>query len=246
MITTNQSNKTKPSIEFLVKELNKKTHEAKDLQVKLMHLLNKLPSVQTKMEFDALVDDIMDNKAQVKKLLGDDVMDLDEQLKDTLDTAIRNHSNLSFFSPLIHIEKTISQSILSAKERISLIELEKSLPEGLATTCKAVITKIKALATLAQLLKLKSDGYKQDLHQADSFETINDIEHEISNLSDQLSSFLNEYINYPEDEQAAGALINYLNTNPHIRRILQSFDFHEALNDDILAARTTYAMSQKF
>ena len=42
---------------------------------------------------------------------------------------------------------------------------------------------------------------------------------------------------FPQDEIVAGALIEFLEENPHIAEIMETFNFHESLMDDILAAR---------
>lgn len=52
-----------------------------------------------------------------------------------------------------------------------------------------------------------------------------------------IASVYASMISYPEDEETAGVVIEYLETNPHIRAIMQSFDFYAALEDDILGAR---------
>lgn len=117
----------------------------------------------------------------------------------------------------------------------------KNLTDTQKNEVRSFIKSLKELEILSETLMSQEEKLKERLSQADSADVIDMIEAEILEKNNLMEGSLNRLISYPQDEAVAGALVNFLQMNERLLNIMQSFDIHASLEDDLSNARAALA-----
>ena len=230
-------------IDDIMSFLQVKVAEGRGYYERLLHLDEQFREVSTQIDYEVLIHDSIKLRYDLSHFLDKDMLSLDPALSTVLKEKINLNKGLSFFSALIDFDELSEQQILSAKERLSILQIKTALPLDKAEAAIAFINVIKQLKDVANIINTEAVKIKAQLHQHPTNIVIDGIDEITTRLNDAFQGLLKTTLVYPEDEETAGAIIKYLDVNPHIRKILQAFDFHEGLEDSLLDARASNALA---
>ncbi|KTD33882.1 hypothetical protein [Legionella israelensis] len=146
----------------------------------------------------------------------------------------------------INYVETFYADTVGNKERLSKEELEEQLSPEEFRVLVSCIRNIVALKPVADLIADKVEDFKNRLEDAQSLEEVEDIESEIAILQQSLDRTYQQSVHFPQDEKTAGALIEYLDFNHHIRKIAEAFNVQGKLTDDVLYATGRCQINLKF
>lgn len=211
--------------------------EAKGYNEQLLELQEKLALVQNFPDFHLIVQQIIETEKEVHNFLLKHMCGLDQDVMDIVNAYLSKHDSFFVVKNVVDFYKIVSERIIATKERLSEDELSNLLTPEKRIVFKEFIARIKELKPMMDVFNHQKITFKKRLEDADSLDDINHIEHDIESQNDAFSMVFSKVIQYPEDEDIAGALINYLESNPQLLAVMESFNLHESLMDDILGAR---------
>ncbi|KTD40157.1 hypothetical protein Lpar_1474 [Legionella parisiensis] len=210
-------------------------------------LLNELHMVKEKQEFDNVVQLIINEEKKVHQFL---LVLAEETDKDTMSKVRAYMDGLPNFKnvmTLLNYTEIATKNITDKKELLSFQEASSNLNEAQQIELSIFIKKLKELKSIAEILINQKEHFKENLQEATSLDTIDEIEDEIINRSSLINDVLERLLPYPEDELVCEQIIEILKGNRYFLAILEAFNLHESLMDDILNARATLiAMSEPF
>ena len=204
---------------------------------KLNALQNELYTVKTKEEFDIVVQKLINEGKNVHQFLSELITGADQEIMSKVMVQLASQPNLKNFIILLNYTELAAKSIAETNESLSVQESLVGLTDEQKTALLVFITKLKELKPIAALLVNQEELFKVLLQQTTSLDALDAIETEIENKNRLLDGALERLLPYPKDELVAGQIINILKANRHLLKVLQSFDLHETLMDDILNAR---------
>jgi hypothetical protein len=196
-----------------------------------------LLSAKTNEEFHKIVEQVIFEGKEVYKIYVDATKGMDNEVQLAIDEKINNDERLKATMEALHFNNTLSDSIIKTKERLSENELLAKLPHDKKLTAESFILSIKALKPIASILKSQKEVLQKRIEKVTSHTELDTLEDQIEQQNNALSSVYNSMVTYPSDEETAGILIEYLETNPHILAIMKSFNLLESLTDDVLFKR---------
>lgn len=206
-----------------------------------------LSSVGSMQDFFEIVQQIIAKGKEVHKVLDKAMEGMDSETKEAVNEYIGKDDGLTRVVAALHFDKTLSNSIVATKERLSK-NIFNALPEAKKAIVEKFISAVKELKPIADLLDSQKKLLQQRLSEITLASELDKLEEEIIAQDKAISSVYTKMISYPKDEETAGVLMEYLETNHHLLATLKAFDFYESLVDDILAARAeiTSHLSKKF
>ncbi|MCW8398860.1 hypothetical protein OQJ26_08660 [Legionella sp. PATHC038] len=204
---------------------------------KLNALQNELYTVKTKQEFDIVVQKLINEEKNVHQFLSELITGADQEILSKVMVQLASQPNLKHVIILFNYTSLVAQSVADKNESLSMQESLVGLSDEQRTALLLFITKLKELKPIAALLVNQEEVFKALLQQTNSLDDLDQIETEIENKNRLLDGALERLLPYPKDELVAGQIINILKANRHLLKVLQSFDLHETLMDDILNAR---------
>ena len=163
--------------------------------------------------------------------------EMDKDIFDAIEELIKNDSELTIIKKSLHFSSFLENDIIAAKERLSLQSLYSKLSDEDRPVAEKFIQSLKALQTMASALLSDKERFKERLNHAESFHEVAEIEAEIEDHSQRGLAAYEALVPFPDKESVAGALIEFLEKNAHITEVMDPFNFHESLMDDIMASR---------
>lgn len=224
--------------QLLLKNLDSTDKDIKIYDEKLTLLSSRLDDSDAISDFFAVVEDIIKVDVEIDRFLLTE-KGINKKLKDYIMIEIKDKSEFQPFYNILNFNKIISEKILQNKERLSLSFIKTKLSEDDYQIAEKFINSIQALKPFAKLMEEKKNQFIERLSTAVSIAEVDEIEQQIDKQGTELLNAYQTLINFPDDENIAGYVIKYLETNDHIRSIMQSFDFAESLTDDILSAKSS-------
>lgn len=206
--------------------------KAKSFCKKLDELQKELCSTNTKTNFDDVVKKIIDQEKEAHQFLA--TLKISKRKQDPLSVLTHNSKYVEKLSKYANVA---TSSSLSKKESSDLKQMLKNLTDVQKNEARNFIKQIKELQLVSETLMGQEDELKSRLSQADSVDTVERIEAEILEKNNVLDGALNRLVSYPQDEDVAGALVNFLQENENLLNIMQSFDIYASLEDDLSNAR---------
>ena len=200
--------------------------------------LNTLLSLaKTKDEFFIVVQQIIEKEKEVHAFLQPIIAHVEPEILESVNEYMSNHANMVAITHLLNFNAILGDSIISTKEKLSNAALESALSEEQHALAKAFINQVKELGPIAAVIQEEKLAWVQRLNDTDAMDQIDSIDDEIEAQGKIISSVYAHMVSFPEDDQTCGVLIDYLDENPQLKTIMQTFDFYESLVNDILAAR---------
>lgn len=196
-----------------------------------------LETVSSWDEFFVIVDQIVRSGTDADKILLNATCGLDGKVAAAVDECIKDGAQLKMIWDALHFSMTIPDCILATKERLSEQDLSGVFSGEKRDTVIAFIERIKALKPIADILHKQKDIFQHQLMDCSSMDEVDEIEKIIETHNSAASTVYDKEIVFPTDEDVAGALIKYFETNPHIQSILTAFDLYESLVDDLMDAK---------
>ncbi|QLZ70041.1 hypothetical protein FOLKNPGA_02845 [Legionella sp. PC1000] len=210
-------------------------------------LQDKLYAANTKEEFDGVVQLTINEEKNVHRFLLELTNGTDEETISKVKAYMVDLPNFKNAMTLLNYTEIATKNIIDKKERLSLQEALSNLTIKQQTELLVFINKLKELKPIAELLINQQKLFKERLHEAPSLDVVDEIEDEVQNRNRLLKGALERLLPYPEDDMVSGEIIKILKRNRHFLTILESFDFHESLMEEILNARATIiAMNESF
>ncbi len=162
---------------------------------------------------------------------------MNEAIFNAIEEHIKHDVELTKIKNALHFNSFLANDIIAAKERLSMQSLYSKVSDRGREIADAFIQSIKGLQTIKSELLSDGEDFKVRLEKITSSEELDSIETEIEQYNQRMLVAYDALVPFPQDEIVAGALIEFLEENPHIAEIMETFNFHESLMDDILAAR---------
>ncbi|KTD62943.1 hypothetical protein Lsan_1603 [Legionella santicrucis] len=224
--------------ELILQNLDSVQLDIEKYNKELFLLGEKLDKVNSFPEFFKIVDDVIKTESELDKFLIKEMKGLNQNIRNILIQDIKDKSEFQSFINVLSFNQIITDKILKNKERLSLHLLKEQLPEPKYNLAKNFIHSITVLKPITELIEKQKAHFKTALDSADSMDQVNEIERQIDVQDSDLLEAYQTLINFPEDEQTAEAVINFLEKNQQIKNLMESFDFAESLIDDVLNAKT--------
>lgn len=221
----------------IIKQLEELSPTANKHLEEINKLGIKLSQVDSMNDFHMLVKTIIDKKNEIRSAFNDVRTKLFNNNK--IMNAVKEYltdANAHALLQVIQPHLILKNEIISTKERLTKNDLVANLPEDQRQIIEKFISDVKNLQSLADKITLRKEDLRQQLNKATTQEEINQLEDEIEVQSIQLLNFYESSVTYPQNEATAGVLISFLEQNPHILKIMKSFNIDEPLRDDILHA----------
>ncbi|CAM2980770.1 Uncharacterised protein [Legionella steigerwaltii] len=209
-------------------------------------LQNKLYEVKTREEFDAVVQELIKEGKEIHQFLTKLLMGTNQEIISRVMVHLASRPDFKKIELLLNYTEHVTKSIVAKNELLSVQDSLADLTSVQKTSLLLFITKLKELKLVAEFLVKQEEGFKERLKQATSLDTVDIIEGEIENKNRLLDGAAERFIPFPEDELVAGKIINILKENTHLLTILQSFDLHETLMNDLLNARARIITNTDF
>lgn len=213
--------------------------KAGDLCQTLAALQDELYVVQTKEQFDGVVQKLIDQGKIVHHFLLELMSGVDKEVMPKVMAHLTSQPNFEHIRTLLNYTELAAKSIVAKKELLSVQESLTDLTDEQSEALLLFITKLKELKPITELLMMQEEAFKKRLGAASSLDEVDEIEAQIQKKNQLIEGALERLIPYPQDEVVAGQIIKLMQTNSHLLAILQSFDLHESLMNDILHARGT-------
>ncbi|HHT0594650.1 TPA: hypothetical protein ACTXXA_003256 [Legionella anisa] len=208
-------------------------------------LQNKLYTANKREEFDNAVQMIINVEREIHRFLLELTKGANEEAMSKVKAYMTGLPNFKNAMTLLNYTEITTKNIIAKKESLSLQEASSKLSETQQTELFVFINKLKELKPIAEMFVNQQNYFKELLHEANSLETIEEIENEIQNRNHLINGALEQLLPYPNDEQVSEQIIEVLKKNIHFLTILESFNLHESLMEEILNARATLiAMSE--
>lgn len=128
-------------------------------------------------------------------------------------------------------------SIIATEERLSEEAVYSKFTDNKLEMANRFINSIKTLRPVVEEINAQKESFKLRLAGSESVEDVDILEMQIEERDKVISSIYEQLVIFPDDEEVAGALVEFLEKNPHLRALMAAFKFHESLFDDILGAR---------
>ncbi|WP_454782274.1 hypothetical protein [Legionella sp. WA2022007384] len=223
--------------QLILKNLDNVQSDIEQFNKKLGLLGERLDNANSFPEFFEVVNEIIKAEATLNTFLRKEMKDLNKDVKEIIVRDLKDKSEFRSFTNILNFNQIITDKILKNKERLSMAQLEEQLPKEQYNRAKKFIHSITDLKSMSLLIEKQKSHFKSLLDSADSMKKIHDIEHQIDAQNSDFQQTYQKSMNFPEDEETAGAVIKFLETNEHLKSIMESFDFAESLVDDVLNAK---------
>jgi hypothetical protein len=219
----------------IINNLDKIEADAKEYVQKLDVLEAKIDSVKSMEELHHVVAAVIELDREIGALLSRDTKVM-EVIKLHIQNVPRSSAIVTLLDFLSDNSKILN-TISAAKERIQEKKLYEVLSESEKMVAMNFIEDVRALKKSSDDLKLQKQDFTTRLEQADTLDEVTNIEMEINKKHHECEDTLANKVHYPQNEITSGLLIDFMNSNPQLKSILQSFDFDESLSDSVLHAR---------
>ena len=193
-------------------------------------------------DFHNVVQNIIAKGKEVYDVLYNATKGMDEEISKAVDECIQDNPKLSRIMKALHFNDSLSNSIIATKERLSEHVLFGKLSDGNKDIVEKFLVSVKELKVTSDLLLSQKEVFQKRLRDSKSMDEVDSLDDEITAEGDKISAVYGATVIYPTDEATAGALIDFLDENQHIRAIIGTFDFYESLADDIMGARARMVM----
>ncbi len=213
----------------------------------LNELQNQLYMANTKEEFYNVVQMIINEEKKVHCFLLELTNGADEETMSKVKVCMADLPNFKNAMTLLRYTEIATKNVIDKKELLSLQEALSKLTMEQQTELLIFIKKLKELKSIAELFENQKELFKERLHEATTLDTVDEIEGEIQKSNRFLNGVLERLLPYPKDERVDEQIIEILKKNRHFLTILESFNVHESLMEEILHARAKLiAMNEPF
>lgn len=220
----------------IIKNLDVINTLAEQYAARLDELRLQISSANSMEELHQIVAHVIALEQEVEQFISRETKSEDKEIRSVIKNYCEKNPHLSKITDLFNFSK-ILDDIVVAKEQL----LESALYEKLSGSERSVasefIENVRALRPVHDDLEAKKAVLRQRLKAAGTPDEIDAIDEEISGLNQTYKLVLGANMHYPQNDQTAGALIEFMESNPHLLAILQSFDIYEDLTDDIFHER---------
>lgn len=209
----------------------------------LRFLGEKLDKTSSFSEFFNVVDEFIKAEAKLDQFLLKEMKGLNKNVKDIIMIDVKDKTEFQAFANILSFNQIITDKILKNKERLSLELIKEQLTNAEYYRAKEFLHSITVLKPISALIEKEKTHFRTLLEFAQSMEQINELEKQID---EQDRDFLKAYqalIQFPKNEKTAGAVIEFLEKNHHVKAMMESFDFAESLEDDVLNAKVRISVS---
>jgi hypothetical protein len=203
----------------------------------LNEIKSRLISVDSFEDFYATVRHAMLQGKEPHQLYLNVIEGMDNEIYYAVQEICQTDEELTKIHEILHFGQALENTILGTKERLTLREAYTDLTEDERVIADKFIVSLKKVQEMVVSLTSDKIAFQERLKHVSSSAEIDQIEVEIENYDAKILELYDNIVPFPEDENIAGALIGFLEKNSHLRNGMQVFDFHEALVDDIMAAR---------
>jgi len=217
--------------------------EIDDYNNTLIVLITQLDKSESFQDFHEVVNDIIKTERKLDQFLLKKFKGLSKHVKDLILSEVLDKSEFQPFVNVLRFNQIITDRILGNKERLSLKELNNELPAKKYADAVNFIQSIVALKPMTELIATKQSQFKEKLNNAVVMDDVNELERAIDKQDKDFQESYLTLINFPEDEETAGAVIKFLEKNQHVKSIMETFDFAESLTEDVLSAKVRLSIS---
>lgn len=195
----------------------------------------RLRSVSSSDNFSTLIEEITaEGKKLYDELFNSSDAAIPYAVQKEIFTVLEADNELSPFLQLLRYSQTFHDDFINTSEHLNDIQLSKVLSAEQLGIVRKCINDIKALKPTAELIREQVKLYRIRLAECSSLDELMSIEAEIKILDKAMQNVYKTMIAFPEDENTAGLLIDYLEKAPHLQSIMKSFNLLNLLSDDIL------------
>ncbi|KTD57542.1 hypothetical protein [Legionella shakespearei] len=219
----------------IINKLDQIDAEANKYAKELGVLEAEIDSAKSKEELFQAVKQIIHVDRAVGGLLSRDE-DVIKIIRQRIQNAPHAESIITLLN-FLSDDSNILDKVMHAKERILEKQLYEKLSEGEKRVAMNYIQDVKALKSDSEYLDLQKNDFRTRLEEAATLDEVSAIESEINKKHHECILMVRANVRYPENNDTAGLLIEFMDSNPHLLSILQSFDFDESLSDNVLHAR---------
>ncbi len=222
----------------VVEDLLMITDRAKTESNNLKGLIDVLATVHQEDDLFNVVESIVSKENEMHAFLYPFLYKTNDKLLKIIKEYFADNVQYTDINNLLNFNNILSTHIIAAKERLSLQKMVKSLPKGKQDMALKFVERVKRLGAIAEEINQQKLYWKSELESADTMETVENIERHIHNEHLQISKMYGRLLPMPEDEQVAEVVIQYLQDNPSVLNIMETFDYDESLFDDIVNAKS--------
>lgn len=145
-------------------------------------------------------------------------------------------SSIEFLLDFLSDFSTVLAKIAGVKERFLTKQLCDKLSDKEKNAAMNYIGAVKSLKSTSEHLNRQKDEFRTRLEQASTLDEVSTIEEEIHRQDAACRLIVSATVPYPENENTAGLIIDFMDSNDHLMNILRSFNFAPHLEDDVLHA----------
>jgi hypothetical protein len=220
----------------IIKNLNALKPQASEYDKKINDFIESLNSSTTKKDYFEIVQNIIVQGQSLHQSIFDSMQYIDSATMKVVKDYADKDDELKPVMNTLNYRTTFYDTIVAKKEQFCIEALKSELPADKFIQFNDFITDIKSLKPISQIIASQKNKFQQSLSDAATLDEIESIESEIALNEVALSGIYQTMVVFPDDEQTAKAVIDFLEDNHHIKSIMKSFNFREALTDDILSA----------
>ncbi|KTC90892.1 hypothetical protein [Fluoribacter dumoffii] len=237
-------NGSKNAEQFINRFIENKS-KFEDIGRTLESLKKELHNAHTTQQFDNSVQKIINETQNAHQFISALLKEANQEVLSKVMARLHGDSQFKNCVPLLNDMENANRAA-SQKEALSLKEALVGLDAAQQHAFLLFIQKVKELKPIAASLVNQEEVFKKRLQNADSLEEVDTLETEIEIKNQVIEGALERLLPYPTDELVAGQILKFLKENRHLLAVLQSFDLHETLMDDLLDARELIAATTEF
>jgi hypothetical protein len=202
----------------------------------------KLESVTSWDDFFAISKQIGQKSAGADKVLYGITQSMGTAVSAALNEHMQDDTALKIIWDSLHFNKSMSACITATKEKLS----QKDLCEHFIGEKRDEVIKfldgIKNIKPMEEVFKKQREKFSRELKDCSSMEQVNELEIRIDAHHNVANKIYNNEVISPVDEDVASAIMEYIEKNPPVQTLMQSFNFNELMTDDVLNAKARLAL----
>lgn len=229
------SNEHAVSKQNALKKLNDLKPDAKKYSDLINIFQAKLRAVSSSDDFSSLIEEIVTQGNKLhEELFISSGEPIPYKVQDEMFIALEKDKELSPFLKLLRYSQTFHKDFIITGERLKDAQLAKELSGDKLAIVRKCINDLKSLKPTAELIEEQVKIFQERLAACTSLDELEGVEAEIKILDKAMQTIYDTMVAFPEDEETAGIVIDYVENAPHLQLIMKRFNLLESLADDIL------------
>lgn len=222
-------------VQRLLTNLMQQEHKETKSMASLVHEFRAgLAKVSSMKAFHEYVKEIIEQGKRLAEIYLPNSELPNQKVVDSVKSQLKGDKDKCAIVDLMYYSSTFKQEIVSNKERLMLVDMKKKLSPDEFTQLEKSIQKVKSLEPKAQRMRKMLEDYKQQLATVDSLKDFYRIEASTNELHAKAEKAYHELEIFPENDDKATTLLQFLNDNPHLKGILEAFNVKDQLSGVML------------